>query len=340
MKTFILGAGASRHAGYPLAGCFDKDIAGWVRGKSEPSDDDQSMVDFLAEISTGRNFEDALETVTALVNTPREQLSQDDKLLRSYFGQQLAYFKMAIRTWFLELFATKSSIYDMFAKRLVSEGDTVISFNYDLALEVAMRESTKWQLRDGYGFLIDGFSRASSVQLLKLHGSINWTAVPFNGMRGFFQFDNQNSLGNRPVVTDYDAALLGYESEKDALWPGGGTPFLSPLILPARTKEFFFRTSMNPYEWVHFWDSLWASAERSLKISDHIFICGYSLPLADERARQLIFSSVDKSTQIEVSCGGDTARIASELSNAGFTNVIASDETYFEAWVQSRVGVI
>ena len=336
MKTYVLGAGASKHAGYPLANCFDKDLAVWVLGKEAPSPNDLSLVDFLTEITGSLNFEDALEAVTTLVNTPRENLSEEDRLLRAYFGQHLAHLKQVIRAWFLELQPKRSDVYDAFAQRVMCAGDTVISFNYDLALEMALRSSRKWEIKDGYGFPIDGFGGISPTKILKLHGSINWFAVPFGGMKGFFQFNGGSSLGNRPVIMDYDARLLGYETERDVLWPSNGAAVVSPMILPARTKEFFFRTSHNPNEWVGFWNALWADAGTSLGMSDEVCICGYSLPLADERARNLIFSSTSKSARVEVSCGGDTNRIADEFRAAGFNNVVGADDVYFESWVRSK----
>lgn len=74
---------------------------------------------------------------------------------------------------------------------LLSQNDTVISFNYDCLIDDALRTeaSDKWHPRWGYFFPLRGYqltgtehwepkvpanSRDSTISLLKLHGSLNW----------------------------------------------------------------------------------------------------------------------------------------------------------------------
>ncbi|MDL1912001.1 hypothetical protein FBQ81_15125 [Chloroflexi bacterium CFX6] len=71
-------------------------------------------------------------------------------------------------------------------KKLVDglvDGDTIISFNYDIIVDIALSESGKWFEVYGYGFP-DGFllednepyplDAISKITLLKPHGSLNW----------------------------------------------------------------------------------------------------------------------------------------------------------------------
>ncbi|HYA01591.1 MAG TPA: hypothetical protein VEI04_00575 [Syntrophobacteria bacterium] len=59
---------------------------------------------------------------------------------------------------------------------LVSPGDILITFNWDLVSEVLLCRANKWSYRDGYGIRIalSGLSGESPVKILKLHGSCNW----------------------------------------------------------------------------------------------------------------------------------------------------------------------
>ena len=55
-------------------------------------------------------------------------------------------------------------------------GDTIISFNWDLLHEAALWRAGKWHFADGYGFHCRDAPEAvhSQIKILKLHGSVNW----------------------------------------------------------------------------------------------------------------------------------------------------------------------
>ena len=65
-------------------------------------------------------------------------------------------------------------------ERLLSKGDAIISFNYDLIADVALQKACNWNEFTGYGFnaktsiLYGRRYYASDIVLLKPHGSINW----------------------------------------------------------------------------------------------------------------------------------------------------------------------
>jgi hypothetical protein len=51
----------------------------------------------------------------------------------------------------------------------------VITFNYDVALEYALKRAGKWDIKGGYGFDFHFAPEAqSAVTVLKLYGSVNW----------------------------------------------------------------------------------------------------------------------------------------------------------------------
>ena len=72
-----------------------------------------------------------------------------------------------------------------FAKRCADLGATCITFNYDDLLDTALRATGRWNARWGYGFFCRPASdtvsddkpesqKSSDLELLKLHGSVNW----------------------------------------------------------------------------------------------------------------------------------------------------------------------
>jgi hypothetical protein len=121
----------------------------------------------------------------------------------------LSDLKEVIRDQFDVIRSAPSPLYDRLA-RVLRPGDAVITFNYDLGVERALRATGLWNVKSGYGFSIEDGETPSPVEVLKLHGSTNWRALLFGGMTGFFAGDG-NSLGSRPVLCFRpDLDYLGY----------------------------------------------------------------------------------------------------------------------------------
>ena len=77
---------------------------------------------------------------------------------------------------------------------LIEVDDKIISFNYDLIVEKALFDMGIWKPRDGYGIEFTDFPPVvrsheieSSIQMCKLHGSLNWN---LNYSLRFFYDDN------------------------------------------------------------------------------------------------------------------------------------------------------
>jgi hypothetical protein len=138
-------------------------------------------------------------------------------------------------------------------------------------------------------------------------------------------------LGQQPVVHRADLEYLGYKNFSGDTYPGGGA--FPSLILPGRTKEFFYETSFGQ-EWTEFWDALWSRAAAALERADKLVLCGYSLLRVDERARDLLLRVPDRRTEVTVVSGSQSERIANDFNCAGFSDV-AFRSGYFEDWVQS-----
>lgn len=146
-------------------------------------------------------------------------------------------------------------------------GDTIITFNYDTLIEETLaRSKLNWRPGDGYGTTASGITKGwakdvtlkngsskSDVQLLKLHGSLNWTLYKTKQIR----------LKPRPYVVRAQR---------------GHAVFDSCAMLPPGWQK---RIDVNPYR------KLWRRARLRLEECTSLVIVGYSLPETDLLAKAL-----------------------------------------------------
>jgi hypothetical protein len=137
-------------------------------------------------------------------------------------------------------------------------GDVVISFNYDILMDNALRNSRK--LTD-YGYLVP-FQKAedapSEVTLLKLHGSMNWLHCSYCG--SYF-------LTRSKKMCEWYVSL-----PRTCPKCNQSNVYLERVIIPPLlTKDY----STQPMEY------LWSEAERQLHRAREIVVIGYSFPHTD-----------------------------------------------------------
>ncbi|HZU30333.1 MAG TPA: hypothetical protein VFB79_04415 [Candidatus Angelobacter sp.] len=105
------------------------------------------------------------------------------------------------------------------------------------------------------------------------------------------------------------------------------------MILPGRTKQFYFETS-GGVEFKEFWDHLWSLGANALKKAEKVVICGYSMPKADARARDLLLNDTNKNASITIVSGADSEKIAGELRDAGYKNIeLVGSPGHFQNWL-------
>ncbi len=239
----------------------------------------------------------------------------------------LSDLKEALRDHFDSIRSAPAPLYDNFA-RVLRQGDLVITFNYDLGVERALRAAGLWDIRTGYGFSIEAAEQPSLVGVLKLHGSTNWRALLFGGMTGY-SAGGGNSLGNRPVLFFRpDLEYLGYGDFVDPLCARlDSAASLPAMIMPALPKTFHFATTYGE-EWKEFWNALWSRAEQAIENADELAVIGYSLPIADERARAMLLRSANKAVRLSIYCGKATASLEQEFREHGFTDIQTGTHTF------------
>jgi hypothetical protein len=326
MRVFVLGAGASTHAGYPLTKDLGSELIQWAN-RNPPNwkwtfwPDDEGVREFgpLGDI------EEAIARLEQLENP----------------GKFLAGLREALCKYFDSIRPDEAALYNCFAADVVADGDVIITFNYDVSLERELKAAKKWVIRDGYGFQIELPELSwSPVKLLKLHGSTNWIDSLFGGARGgdFGQFDGiVGARGVRPVMLPDAFRSLGYDGVKDPRFDGGGVDRAGSMVLPGRNKAYCVATSTNPREREVFWNWLWGQAEAALRQADEITVIGYSLPTADARARQLLLKESNRHAVLTISCGSQTEGLKDTFVAAGFSrNAINTSFERFEDLLARR----
>jgi hypothetical protein len=338
MRTFIFGAGASIHAGYPLASDFWSRLEAWARLTFGAESLFNNAIEIInARFDRSKPFELVLTDLDSRIDSLKGAIeSECIQEKHSLILSRDALMEM-IRQYFGSLRSQPAEIYRTFANEVLAEGETLITFNYDVALDRELARSGRWSPSNGYGFVTDRSLENSSCVLLKLHGSTNWHGEIFQGMTGFFQGSWTNlSLGQRPVIRKSELVYLGYENWSD---PGdhGEAASVNALILPTARKRFFRQTSFG-LEWKDFWDSLWRQAEDALKVSGEVYLIGYSVPEYDSRARQLL-SKIGKTAWIKVCCGDATRAVIETLSALTECRVQPAGSVYFEEWIRQAAPV-
>jgi len=211
---------------------------------------------------------------------------------------------------------TGLNAYDAFAEHRAGAESSIITFNYDIALERALAKAAGWDIGDGYGFQFLPDRPSSKLTVYKLHGSVNWFKHPINDVPP-------------PVIFSRDLGLLGYRGLVDPRVGGNGmgVDTSGAFILPDPKKKFY---------WEAFWGPLWNAAAQRLRGADEVFIHGYSMPVADECARNLLFDNMSKRVTVNVYCRSTSDRIAEEFRGRGFTAVRSFPSVSFEAWAAEK----
>jgi hypothetical protein len=330
--TFVFGAGASLHAGYPLASQMGEALLDFMCKSSNPLQQDAGW--FLIDtFGKSPNIEDLITKAQDRIKFLKEVNTPDAMADRGRLGNCVGALSASLREWFRTIHTKPAPAYAEFANRLVQAGDVVITFNYDDSLDRELKQTGKWDISHGYGCPLGAVDRSSDVVLLKLHGSINWLVSIFGGARGGSTWTSSDptSLGRFPVIHQADLEYLGYQEFSGRTYQSGGA--FPCLILPGRTKQFFYDTSFGN-EFTEFWDTLWSHATEAVKRSDRIVLCGYNMLPVDQRACELLLREPRKEAHILVVSGSQGARIARDFGTAGFPNVQVFKGGRFEDWVQ------
>ncbi len=157
----------------------------------------------------------------------------------------------------------------------------ILSFNYDTLIEDQIRQDPfLFQTTEvDYGVNMERADRSAAsgnrsrtVDLLKLHGSLNWYSVKGAGE----EFD----LKNVCRVERGDCSFPMYEKD-------------NPIFIPmAHAKESFLKGSL--------FNVIWAKADYYLSGADEIFVIGYGFPQTDGNSFPFLLKHRDRIRKVVV----------------------------------------
>src|ERR1039458_5156209 len=145
MTTYVLGAGASFHAGYPLCSELWPWMVTWVTETHPPDSEYRQAIDAVATLNGPVLDVEGVFTDLDLGRGAFRTLTEDQQnRLNGRLRRCLAdYFKSICRQ------QREAPLYVAFANR-VEKGDVVITFNYDVSLENELIRAHKFRVRNGW----------------------------------------------------------------------------------------------------------------------------------------------------------------------------------------------
>lgn len=304
MRVVVLGAGASKPAGYPLAGellpAIGENIQpdAWARWRAfcescegpfrrlleNPNPEVVFSVLDLYEIAKEAEFADRMRR-----HKRGEQVEELDPNGLNTLGARVALLDC------LEAFFALKHVEDLdpataprrdYLRRLLDEldaGDRVITLNWDTIVERTLAEGGRWNPTTGYGIkkpLALGFEYDKAVTepritecdiyVLKLHGSFGW----YRTAGGLLYFEGPEFLRFLPDASAHHPHVPWC----DPMPPPIGRPTNPLLLHPSFLKQLAGSELQE----------IWAQADAALRAADSIRVVGYSLPPADSAVRALL----------------------------------------------------
>jgi hypothetical protein len=162
--VYVFGAGASIHAGYPLASKMGGELLEFMLNYKFEDDRFRSSAANLTEIfGKSPNIEDLISELEVKLDSLEKPKTEEDRMARIILRDALTHIAQMLREWFRVLHNDTAHLYAVFADKFVMPGDTVITFNYDDSLDRELKRAGKWDLSHGYGFPLGNADTKSEV---------------------------------------------------------------------------------------------------------------------------------------------------------------------------------
>lgn len=289
--VFILGAGASRDCGAPLMTDF-LDTASRLLSTNEVGNKKEDFERVFKAISSLQaihskaqldlnNIESiftSLEIANILQKLPGFEPEEIPMTIESLKELIIITLENTIK------FPTKgnsilpSRSYEKFSELLEflkqeahpKKNPSVISFNYDIALDFAMYRRG---LGPVYGFG-PPVNTHNPVKLLKLHGSLNWAVITDSGKVQPLTLQEYFSKYSYSGYEEYSTCSIQIGSQLKEYYSKFTDLKVNaaPVIVPP---------AWNKADYHQLLSTIWGTSARELEEAEYIFIIGYSLPETD-----------------------------------------------------------
>jgi hypothetical protein len=291
-RVFVLGAGASRFAGYPLAAelwPFVRDRSGGhvaaemrrqriiklIEGIAQkwviPTEYDRPN---LEEIFT---YLDLSAFGSTLIELAHSDWKRDREELRAMISD-------AFMSYQYDLHYDSEASHDLRKTmhawaNFLQPGDVIVTFNWDILHERALWDAGKWHYADGYGFECKDspVGAKSGIKILKVHGSVNWA--------------QSNEQDCEPAVehkADFFPGATDDHFETYMKGAGQGSEG-KYLVVPSFLKDLSSNRLML---------KIWNQAADAVAQADQLVVMGYSLHPADAPSRLLFGSGLLRNGKI------------------------------------------
>lgn len=290
--VFILGAGASHHAGAPLMSGF-LDAAEDVRRAVPPNWEHRQAFEDVArgrallqrvhskakfDLSNLESVFEAFETAE-LLGVWHEELPTDlpNKMrivIAETLKQRVRFPKKGAHIQATDEYAKLAYL----IRRLILDKEhsvTVVTFNYDIAIDVGL-EAGQFTIDYGDRDPVAHSPSALPVSLLKLHGSLNWMRCSVQPQTHWTVQLIRDALRDGEASKVFRASetsmTLDPVSPKAKLECCGQACLRVPVIVPPTLHKGSLHQGLA---------AIWFRAAKALSAADNIFVLGYSWPSND-----------------------------------------------------------
>ena len=301
-KTFILGAGFSAGAGFPLVSGLKEDVIRFIQKEKHPSWDSCCESGFhgypdgpfyagLNDVDPERQleFEELLLNLNqrVLANNGRDPWHSTQRILRNGCGRLLWNKQRALAAMPTRYLNFASWMYELHDCNFTN---AAISFNWDLVIEKALeRCGIHWS-----------YSVHSSVPILKPHGSINWSRHLQEGL-------TSNYPCYQPISKDSPYCFIPER------------PFVDPFA-NGPGKNLRHMTFPGDPEDEQGVSRIWKEAAQAIREREEVVFIGYSLPDYDQKALEFFRTNIeDKPVSVYVRSHKTLERYRQLLKNVRTT---------------------
>jgi hypothetical protein len=289
--VYILGAGASAAAAKDTRRVLGTDFLRLAFDKYQSDSRLKEVRGFIQDVFHYDGDARFLPTVEEVLSAIDIAIDRGESLSEKYSFTRLQelrnHFVFLIYTVLAEAYRTLGNdVTEKFVKKL-GEGPTVISLNYDIIIDNALKRKFgpeldygfKYRAYNDFGGYVPPpndpaykFIKPNETKLYKIHGSLNWAMCPTCSV----VYIADRKLGK----------VAGHTFNQSARCIEGGHAPLQPLIITPTNLKSYRQPQVS---------AIWQRAERALGDADKVVFIGYSIPDADFHIKYLLQKALYRS---------------------------------------------
>lgn len=325
-RCYILGSGFSRICGLPLASELTPQVFEHAYAEDEDFKDEARMAyrSMLRNLYPGYDFKTSWPDFEELITVLDEwELYRQDyegiNITKQVFNP--SHLKSILMRHLPQILCEKTTscprdkkdIVTQFVKHVVQSGDSIISFNWDLLLEVNCLEARIPVKYDN--------SSSDALILIKPHGSLNLVELPRSDYEEAKESFNVHSLTE--IYAENDWVVLQSNDPRESL---------ARILIPFGIGLLVEPSTRKSYQSI--WIQVqWRRALNILKAVNEIVIIGYSLPRTDFRPRILLqLAMLNRESPPSLQIIDPEAKQLIEHYRQYILTGISTSDTSWDAW--------